>query len=176
MDARDAKLNRRHHNHKGKSQLSRKTKPADDFQTLYMVAPGTLNIESAAVLDAVTPNMGVETGNLVDIAPPRSAQSASQAMALPPTENSAYRRLVPGAPTLDTEINKVSKVRMQTSQVLDPVVMGLLTVGLAGCAAQAYHSSSDPVYVGLFALGAALSGWKLLEIRAEALLDLDDTR
>lgn len=132
-----------------------------------MAAPDTFTVDAAERLDAMTPDLGVETGALVNIAPP-------------PPDNKLkdpnQKWLVPGAPGINTESNKVSKVRVQTSQVLDPVAMGLVTLALLGATAQAYHISANPVYVGVFGLGSAFSIWKLLEIRAEALLDLDDTR
>ncbi len=155
----------------------------EGFETVYTVAPGVLTIESAADISSQVPDVGNETSNIVDAGPswnpPNPGSDKPGPIAHP------YPR--PGARSCTSRQKEEEaqggsgagigkdKVRVASTQVLPVPVMGLLLLGLSGATLQAYMSSADSSFVVAFGAGAAFTAWKLLELRAEFLLDSDKT-
>ena len=150
--------------------------PADaarDFAKVYLTNPSLLTEDAAQRFDAMVPDMGPETDGLVDMAPTDVSKNKHATVA---PARASLRPGVCNPKAEDAERDKVAKVRVQTGQFLPPPILGIATVGAAGATLQAYASNSHPAYVVGFGALAGLGAYKLLELRAEALLDADDAR
>lgn len=156
----------------------------EGFETVYTVAPGVLTIESAADISAQVPDVGNETSNIVDAGPawnpPNSGSDKPGPVAhpypRPGARSCTYRQKEEEAQGgSGAGVGSKDKVRVASAQVLPVPIMGLLLLGLSGATLQAYMSSADSAFVVAFGAGAAFTAWKLLELRAEFLLDSDKT-